>query len=125
LTWGAAAVTAAALYAVPYSVLGALLGSPAWVGALVVDVAVLVVVALRRWSPLVVFGAALLSGVGFALAWAIAGGDGSTWLEVAGALLLALPIGAWGVRRGAAALPAILVGWLAAGIWIAVVERVS
>jgi hypothetical protein len=115
---------------VPYTVLASLIGSPLWAAALALDLLVLVIVAVRRWSPLVVLGTALLSLVGYALAWAIAGsGDGGSSLaaalELAGSLVLALPIGAWGVRRGAAALAAIPIGWVAAGIWIAIVERIT
>jgi hypothetical protein len=63
---------------------------------------VLIVVAVRFWSPVVVLGAAVLSLGGAALAPAI---------------------GAWGVRRGFWAYGAVLAGWAVAALWFVVVAH--
>ena len=86
--------------------------------------AVLVVAAVRLWSPLVVLAAALLGAVG-AVAFVAVTTFGETCgtsslaqgVETAGGLALAVPLGAWGVRRGAHALWTLPAGWLVAAAW--------
>ena len=115
LQWSAAVVTAAALYALP---VGLVAGSR----LLVADLAVLVAAAVWLWSPLAVLAAAVLSGAG-ALVFFLSVGDSppgaAAWV---GALVLMLPAGAWGVRRGAAALAVLPCGWLVATAWVAAVR---
>ena len=93
--------------------------------------AVLVVVALRLWSPLVVLGASLVSLAGaFAFFLITASADtcgSSTSADVVswiGGIVLALPVGAWGVRRGARVYVAIPAGWVAAALWFVLVAHV-
>ena len=124
VAWGAAAVTAAALYALPPLALAAVVGGAGRIVALAACLAVLVFAAVRLWSPLVVLGAALIGAVGavaFAAATALGETCGTSGLaqgvEVAGGLALAVPLGAWGVRRGAQVLWALPAGWLAAAAW--------
>jgi hypothetical protein len=131
--WGAAAATAAALYALPWAILAALdttLGGE-WVTPLIVDLAALIVIAVRRWSPLVVLAVALLSIGAAIVAWfVIAAGEtcgdsrAATVVEWVGAVPLALALGSWGALRGRRALAAIPAGWLLAGVWVLVIAHV-
>lgn len=82
---------------------------------------------MRRWSPLVVLAACVASAAGtllfsFVTALARTCGDGTAAnvVEWTGAVALLLGIGAWGVRRGAAALWALPAAWLLAAGWTAV-----
>lgn len=85
----------------------------------------LAVAAVRRWSPLVVLTATVLSATGglvsvfvTALAETCGPGTAANAAEWTGAVLLGLGLGAWGVRRGAHALWAIPAGWLLAAAWV-------
>jgi hypothetical protein len=125
-SWGAAAVTAAALYALPYAVVAVLASGRWWYAALAVDLLVLLLAAVRLWSPLAVLVAALLGTAAALVAWfAIAAAEtcgdsrAAGVVEWLGAALLALPLGAWGVRRGARVLWAVPLGWALAALWIA------
>jgi hypothetical protein len=130
--WSAAAVTAVALYALPWTLVFALTADVWWgFPALAVDVAALGVVAWLRWSPLVVLGAALLSlGGSIVFVFITAAGqicgdsgyaDPVSWI---GGVTLAVPLGALGVRRGPWALAAIPAGWAVAGAWFVLVAHV-
>jgi hypothetical protein len=130
--WGAAAATAAALYALPWTILATLDStlSAAWVAPLVVDLGALLVVAVRRWSPLAVLAASLLSIGGAIVAWFLVAagetcGDSRTATVVGwvGAVPLALAVGTWGALRGRRALAAIPAGWLVAAAWVLVIAH--
>lgn len=128
LAWSAAALTAAALLALPYAVVAVLAagdaaGRLALLGA---SVAVLAVAAVRLWRPLAVLAAAVASGLGAVVFWFVVGaagtcGDSGTAVavEAAGAAAIALALGAWGVRGGRRVFWALPLGWLLAGAWIA------
>jgi hypothetical protein len=85
---------------------------------------VLVLVAWRRWSPLVVLGVAVTSCLGFAAFFLIASLDScgdsrvAGYVEWIGALAIGAMLGLWGLRRGPHALWAFLVAWVVAGGWI-------
>ena len=90
----------------------------------------LIVVAVRFWSPVVVLGAAVLSLGGAALFTLItAAGEtcGGSYLagtvEWVGGAALAAAIGAWGVRRGFWGYGAVLAGWTVAALWFVVVAH--
>jgi hypothetical protein len=92
---------------------------------------VLVAVAVRTWSALVVLGLAILSclcSVLFFFATAAAAPCGTSTaavvVELGGAAPLALGLGSWGVRRGGHAFWALPVGWALAGLWIAAAAHV-
>lgn len=125
--WPPAVAAAAALYVFPYALGAALSGGGAWYVLLAADVLALAAVAVFLWSPLVVLAAAVVSGVFAAIFWVGAAsadtcGNSTTAeiVELAGGAVLALAVGAWGVRRGPRALWAIPVGWMVAGVWFVV-----
>jgi hypothetical protein len=125
--WAPAVVTTAALYGFPYALAVAVGGGGAWWLVLVADVLVLGAVAVLLWSPLVVLVAAVVSAVFGAIyligvASADTCGDSTTAsvVELVGAAAIMLAVGTWGVRRGPRALWALPVGWVLAGLWVAV-----
>jgi hypothetical protein len=132
VAWGAAALTAAALYALPYALLASL-GSGAAarrLALLAACLAVLAVAAARLWSPLLVLAAAVLSGIAAVVFWfVVAAADtcgnsvAATAVELPGAATIALALGAWGVRGGRRVFWALPLGWILAGLWIAVVAH--
>jgi hypothetical protein len=116
---------------VPWALLAAL--APVWWAVLLVPAVLLVLVAVatRLWSPVVVLGAAILSLVGAAAFFLVTvvgeacGGSGlADAISWAGAVPLAVAIGAWGIRRGFLAYAAIPAGWIAAAVWFVVVAHV-
>lgn len=124
VTWGAAAITAAALYALPALALAVAIGGGWAIAALAACLAVLVFAAVRLWSPLVVLAAAItgaVGAVGFVAVTSLGEACGTSTLahsvEIAGGIALAIPIGAWGVRRRAHVLWALPAGWLVAAGW--------
>src|SRR4051794_5058926 len=126
-TWSAAVVTSAALYGFPYALVAGIGGGGAWYLLLAFDLLVLAAVAVFLLSPLVVLAATVVSGIFGAIFWFIVAaadtcGDSgtATTVEFAGGMTIALAVGAWGVRRGPRALWAIPVGWVLAGLWIAI-----
>ncbi|MES1247402.1 MAG: hypothetical protein ABUS54_06995 [Actinomycetota bacterium] len=131
MQWSAAAVTAAALYALPFTLVGMVTSDePRWIAAFLANVLLLVATAVWRWSPLVVLAAVILSGVGavvFLLVTSASDVCGGSHLagtiEWAGGCALALPVGTWSVRRGAWALAAIPAGWVAGALWFAAVAH--
>jgi hypothetical protein len=131
-SWGAAAGTAVALYGFPFALVATRVPHGRWaVGLLVLDLLVLVAVAIWLWSPLVVLGALVVTSIGAVVFWVGAvlsetcgHSSVAAVVEPVGALLLALPLATWGVRRGAHMLWAIPAGYLAAGLWIVVCAQV-
>jgi hypothetical protein len=128
LKWGVAALTAAALFALPVLAINALeVGTPGWYSALAVDLLVLVLHASRTSSPLVVLGTVVtvgLAGIVFfveVLAGNTCGGSTAALVvEGIGAGLIGLGLGAWGVLHGLHILWAAPLGLICAGGWIVV-----
>jgi hypothetical protein len=124
----AAADVAAALafFGLPYALLWAIDGAAAWSFVPVaVDVAALIVIAWRRWSPSIVLAAAVLScvcAVVYFFAVAAAGTCGDSTLAGAvdwiGAVAIALAVGAWGVRGGIRFVWRFPLAWLVAAMWV-------
>lgn len=124
--WGAAAFTAAALYGLPVALVVYVLDRSALgLALLALDLVGLVTAAVGWWSPLTVLAAAVSSIAG-ALAYTFlrwtANACSTSSLGWAGIAVLALG-GVWGARRGADALWAIPVSWLAAGAWVVLASR--
>lgn len=134
VTWGAAALIAAALYVVPYATIGSIVTGAAgrWVAILAGCVVVLVVAAIRLWSALVVLAAAVVSGIFGAIAWFVVvvsdtcgGSNAATVVEWTGAAAIALGLGAWAVHyRGGRVFWGLPLGWVLGAIWIAIVAHV-
>jgi hypothetical protein len=106
--WSAAALVAAALFALPFATLGALQdGRIGWIAGVVAAAIVLIVHAWRSSSPLVVLGAVIAVGLAWVAFYAVillgntcGGGSAARWVEWPGALVIAFALGALGVRGG-------------------------
>jgi hypothetical protein len=130
--WGAAALVAAALFTLPFLVLGALEdGGARWIAPVTACAAVLIVHAWRQSSPLVVLGAVVGAGIGaIGFAGAVLLGDtcgGSSaagFVKWLGALVIALWLGAVGVRGGLKILWVTPLALIAAGLWVLLAAHV-
>ena len=130
IEWGAAALVAAALFALPVLVLGALEDRGAgWLAGVAVAVVVLVVHAWRTSSLLVVLGALIGAGLATVAFYAIiiladtCGGTAAGIVEWSGAVVIALGLGAWGVLHGLRVLWATPLALVCAAAWIALVAQ--
>jgi hypothetical protein len=119
-------IAALAFFGLPYALLLALDDAAVWSFVPVaVDVAALVVIAWKRWSPSIVLAAAVLSCLCavvyfFAVAAAETCGDSTLAgaVEWIGAVVIALAVGAWGVRGGMRFVWRFPLAWLVAAVWV-------
>lgn len=126
IEWSAAALVAAALFALPVLVLSALEDSGAvWFAALAADLCILVVHAWRTSSPLIVLAAALVVAVAAVafyvvvlLGQACGEGTAAAFAEWTGAAVIGLGLGAWGVLNGLRILWVTPFALVCAGGWI-------
>jgi hypothetical protein len=126
IDWSAAALVAAALFTLPVIAVGALeSGSGGWFAALAVDVVVLVVHAWHTSSPLVVLAAGVMVGIAAVALFfivtfgeACGGATPAAFVKWAGAAVIGLGLGSWGVLHGLRILWATPLALVCAGGWI-------
>ena len=129
LAWGAAAVTAAALYSV-VPVAYFTFGNAAWAPLLGVDLAVLAAYAIRVASPLVVLGlivvtAALALVVDFAAAFAESCGESHTGgiVKAVGVYSILVILGGTGLARRGRLVLLVPGAVVVCGVWVAVISH--